>query len=60
MGGIILKQRIVVVFNILIVAFTLLGLGIMLYKNGSEGGLLTSSSWENLKSWKNGAKVYRK
>jgi len=44
-----LKQRIVVVFNILIVAFTLLGLGIMLYKNGSEGGLLTSSGWENLK-----------
>ena len=44
-----MKQRIVVVFNILIVAFTLLGLGIMLYKNGSEGGLLTSSGWENLK-----------
>ena len=49
MGGIILKQKIVIFFNIMIVAFTLLGLGIMLYRNGNEGGLLSSSGWENLK-----------
>lgn len=38
-----------IIFNLLLVAFTLLGLGIMLYLNGNEGGLLSSSGWENLK-----------
>ena len=49
MGGTILRQKILFFFNMLLVAFTLLGLGIMLYRNGSEGGLLSSSGWENLK-----------
>lgn len=49
MGGTVLRRKIVIIFNILLVAFTLLGLGIMLYLNGNEGGLLSSSGWENLK-----------
>ena len=44
-----MKKKIVIILNILIVAFTLLGLGIMLYLNGNDGGLLSSSGWENLK-----------
>ena len=44
-----MKKRIVIAMNGLIVAFTLLGIGIMLYKNGNEGGLLSSSGWENFK-----------
>lgn len=48
-GGLILKKKIVVFLNILIVAFTLFGLGVMLYVNGNGGGLLSSSGWENLK-----------
>ena len=44
-----MKKKIILFMNILIVAFTLLGLGIMLYRNGAEGELLTSSGWANLK-----------
>lgn len=44
-----MKRKIVIVFNIMIVAFTLLGIGIMLYNNGDDGGLLSSSGWENFK-----------
>ena len=44
-----MKKKIVLVLNILIVAFTLFGLGVMIYRNGGEGGLLSSTGWENLK-----------
>ena len=43
------KKKIVIVLNVLIFAFTLLGLGIMLYLNGNGGGLLSSVGWDNLK-----------
>ena len=44
-----MKKKTVISLNIIIVVFTLLGLGIMLYRNGAEGGLLSSPGWENLK-----------
>ena len=44
-----MKKKINVVLNILIFAFTLLGLGIMLYLNGDDGGLLSSAGWDNMK-----------
>lgn len=44
-----MKKKIVIALNVLIFAFTLLGLGIMLYLNGTDGGLLSSAGWENLR-----------
>lgn len=44
-----MKKKIVLIMNILIVALTLIGLGVMLYINGNGGGLLSSAGWENLK-----------
>lgn len=44
-----MKRIIVMVMNVLIAAFTVLGIGIMLYLNGNDGGLLSSSGWENFR-----------
>ena len=44
-----MKKKIVIALNSFIFLFTLLGLGIMLYKNGEEGGLLSTAGWANLK-----------
>lgn len=44
-----IRDGIVILLNALIFAFTLLGIGIMLYLNGNDGGLLSSSGWENFK-----------
>ncbi|MBR6151062.1 MAG: hypothetical protein IKQ25_07245 [Lachnospiraceae bacterium] len=44
-----MKKKSVLLLNLLIVAFTLFGLGVMLYLNGKDSGLLSSAGWENLK-----------
>ncbi len=43
-----MKKKVIYALNVLIVAFTLLGLGVMVSNHG-DGGLLSSSGWENLK-----------
>ena len=43
-----MKKKVIYALNGLIVAFTLLGLGVMVSNHG-DGGLLSSSGWENLK-----------
>ena len=44
-----MKKKIVITLNLLIVACTLVGLGIMLDKNGNNGGVLATSGWNNLR-----------
>ena len=44
-----IRDGIEILLNALIFAFTLLGIGIMLHRNGNDGGLLSSSGWENFK-----------
>ena len=43
-----MKKKVIYALNVLIVAFTLLGLGVMVSNHG-DGGLLSSGGWENLK-----------
>ena len=43
-----MKKKVIYTLNGLIVAFTLLGLGVMVSNHG-DGGLLSSGGWENLK-----------
>ena len=44
-----MRKKIVVVLNILMVICLVTGLAIMVLRSGSEGELLTSSGWANLK-----------
>ena len=44
-----MRRKAVIVFNIFIVIFTLVGVYIMLDHNSNDGSLLSSSGWENLK-----------
>ena len=44
-----MKKKIVITLNLLIVACTLVGLFIMLDKNGNNGGVLATSGWNNLR-----------
>ena len=44
-----MKQKMVRVFNCLIVLFTLVGVIVMLAGNADKGGLLTTDGWENLR-----------
>ncbi|MCR5458649.1 MAG: hypothetical protein K6F51_02015 [Acetatifactor sp.] len=44
-----MKKKIVITLNLLIVACTLVGLWIMLDKNGNNGGVLATSGWNNLR-----------
>lgn len=44
-----MKKKIVITLNLLIVACTLVGLWIMLDKNGDNGGVLITSGWANLR-----------
>ena len=44
-----MRKKVVIVLNILMVTCLVTGLGIMVLRSGSEGELLTSSGWANLK-----------
>ena len=44
-----MKKKIVITLNLLIVACTLVGLFIMLDRNGNNGGVLATSGWTNLR-----------
>ena len=44
-----MKKMIVITLNLLIVACTLIGLFIMLDRNGNNGGVLATSGWNNLR-----------
>lgn len=44
-----MRKKVVIVLNILMVICLVTGLGIMVLRSGSEGELLTSSGWANLK-----------
>ena len=44
-----MKRKVILGLNALIVVFSVIGLGVMLQRNGGDGGLLSSGGWENLK-----------